>query len=103
MYNIMEKIKDVLNEINYMKGGLIVGGGLLLLYLVPHALKPTLRRREINKLKKIYKQITPIEIGTIKKNTPSPVWLGGTRRKRVCRSYNKRTIKKLKNKKIKKR
>ena len=44
-----------------MKGGLVIGGGLLLLYLIPHALKPVLKKREINKLKKIYKQITLIE------------------------------------------
>ena len=91
----MKEAKDIL-----MKGGLVIGGGLFLLYLIPHALKPILKKREINKLKKIYKQITPIEIETIKKKTPSPVWLGGTRRKK---RYNKRTIKKLKNKKIKKR
>jgi len=95
MYNIMKEATDIL-----MKGGLVIGGGLLLLYLVPYALKPILKKREVNKLKKIFKEITPIEIETIKKKTPSPVWLGGTRRKR---SYNKRTIKKLKNKKIKKR
>jgi len=44
----MKEAKDIL-----MKGGLVIGGGLLLLYLIPHALKPVLKKREINKLKKI--------------------------------------------------
>ena len=82
-----------------------MGGYLVFLYKVDVQLVTFLIKILIHfrKLKKIYKEITPIEIETIKKKTPSSVWLGGTRRKRGCRSYNKRTIKKLKNKKIKKR
>ena len=96
----MENIKDILSDINYMKGGLIVGGSILLLYLVPRAMKPSLRRREIKKLKKIFKGEAPKKLKEVISKTPSPVWLGGTRRNKVYRS---KTVKKLKNKKIRKR